>query len=114
LHDLTDLPSWCPDWSDFNQHNKRIRVSLSWIHLSDKSQPATLGFPEHYNASSGKGVEVYNTLDESALKLGGVRVDHIENVLPFNTSCISKEEFAESFASIMARILAEALPRLRQ
>ncbi|KAJ4128935.1 hypothetical protein NW768_007460 [Fusarium equiseti] len=114
LHDLTDLPSWCPDWSDFNQHNKRIRVSLSWIYLSNKSQPATLGFPEHYNASSGKGVEVYDTLDESALKLGGVRVDRIEHALQFNTSCISKEEFAEAFTSIMTRLLAGALPLLAQ
>lgn len=114
LHELPDLPSWCPDWSDFSDHNQKIRVSFSWIHYSDKSKPPTLGFPENYMASSGKSVKLYSTSDESVLQVGGVRVDDIEQVIPFNESCLSKKEFAESFTSTMARIYVAAMPLLKQ
>lgn len=78
------LPSWCPDWSDFRTYNQGISTSLSWIEYSDPHRPAKLDFPTGYSASGNLKLRLNNTergpQNESILNLSGFRVEQVVHV----------------------------------
>ncbi|KAJ8105648.1 hypothetical protein ONZ43_g7345 [Nemania bipapillata] len=43
-YNLSALPSWVQNWSDYREFDSRIASSLSWIHYVDSSKPAHLAF----------------------------------------------------------------------
>jgi hypothetical protein len=103
LHDLAGLPSWTPDWSDFRVFNRGIRTSLSWIHYSDPKQPPFLGFPLHYTASAGAGLKLHDTEDSSVMRVGGIKLGQVAQVVPFNQDDLPREEFE---AMLESKIIA--------
>lgn len=103
LYDLTGLPSWTPDWSDFRVFNREIRTSLSWIHYSDSKEPAYLGFPQQYTASAGVGLKLYDTEDSSVMRVGGIKLGEVTQALSFNQNEMPGEEFG---ALIESKIIA--------
>jgi hypothetical protein len=113
LHELPDLPCWCPDWSDFEGHNRGIRTSLSWVDHSDSSKPATLGFPKHYMASAKLSLKVHDTSDPSVLRVSGMIVGEIARMVPFNDTLMSKEQFYQSFSWMIVPPLKLALSLVR-
>ncbi|KAH7126549.1 HET domain-containing protein [Dactylonectria estremocensis] len=90
---LSDLSSWTPDWSDFRVFNRGLRTSLSWIHYTDPKERPHLGFPRHFNASAGRGLKLYDTNDSSVLRVGGIRVAEVTQVVSFNGKDVSKGDF---------------------
>lgn len=114
VHDL-DLPSWCPDWSDFKVPNQGISTSLSWVHWEDTSKPATLGFLKQFSASSGLELELGNPQDDPrALLLPGIRVSEIRRVVPFAINPSREIEPEQPFTSQMIQVLFEALKLLKK
>jgi hypothetical protein len=114
LHELPGLPWWCPDWSDFEGHNRGIRTSLSWIDYSDSSKPATLGFPQHYVASGRLKLKIHDASDPSVLRVSGFRVGKIERMVPFNEKLMSKEQFHQCFSWMIIPPLKLALSSLKK
>lgn len=90
---LSDLPSWAADWSDFQVFNRGLRTSLSWIYYKDANEAPRLGFPPHFNASAGIGLKLYDTNDSSILRVGGVKVAKVTQVVSFTSNEVSKAEF---------------------
>lgn len=117
LHNLTDLPSWCPDWSDFDGYNTYIRTSFSWLGYSDTSRAPCLGFPRNYNASARLRLKMHDGDTgqnyASSLRLSGIRVTQLVHAARFNQFSMSKEQFYRSFNHTMRRILNEAASLLR-
>ncbi|KAF5621724.1 het domain protein [Fusarium sp. NRRL 25303] len=99
-----EMPSWIPDWSDFRVFNNDIRTSLSWVHYSDSSKPPHFGFPSHYMASTNLRTRLYDTNDQSIFRLGGLEVDKVAVVIPFNCVGQSKEDFRQTFDSDICHI----------
>ncbi|KAF9773650.1 hypothetical protein IL306_008515 [Fusarium sp. DS 682] len=112
LHDL-NLPSWCPDWSDFSTYNEGISTSLSWIEYTDVSKPARFGFPKKYRAADGLQVSLHepeSSLENSSiLQLGGFRVDQVAHVHRFNIGPTSHAQASDEFDATMAPIVKFAL-----
>ncbi|KAF5568732.1 het-6-heterokaryon incompatibility [Fusarium napiforme] len=79
------------------------------IGVISANTPARLGFPANYNACSGRRAKLHKSSDDSTLQLDGARVDTIQRAVCYNATCVSKEEFAEGFASTLARILQAAM-----
>ncbi|KAK1450367.1 hypothetical protein CMEL01_07703 [Colletotrichum melonis] len=109
-----DIPSWCPDWSDFKNPNEGIATSLSWVHAGDKSRPARLGFLEQFSAASGLELEIHHEGDPRVLSLVGIRVTTVEVALPFSVNPSRKVEPEQPFTEQMTRILSEALKTLKR
>ncbi|UQC86202.1 uncharacterized protein CLUP02_11702 [Colletotrichum lupini] len=109
-----DIPSWCPDWSDFKNPNEGIATSLSWVHAGDKSRPARLGFLEQFSAASGLELEIRHEGDPRVLSLVGIRVTTVEVALPFGVNPSRKVEPEQPFTEQMTRILSEALKTLKR
>ncbi|RDW58633.1 heterokaryon incompatibility protein-1 [Coleophoma cylindrospora] len=107
-YDLTGLPSWVPDWSDFRVSNRNIRTSLSWVDYKDTSKPARLGFPTQYNASAALELNFHDTADTSVLRMSAIRIDNVVQAVSFNTENSSVLEFKEEFALSMTRICDKA------
>ncbi|KAM0287084.1 hypothetical protein ACHAO9_007841 [Fusarium lateritium] len=93
IYDLTGLPSWAPDWSDFLVYNKGIRASLARVHFSDPERSPNLGFPSNYTASAGLGLKLYGSEDSSVLRVGGAKLATVTQVYSFDESEVSKDEF---------------------
>ncbi|KAI6752348.1 hypothetical protein HG530_013717 [Fusarium avenaceum] len=93
VYDLTDLPSWAPDWSDFRVFNKGIRASLARVHFSDPEKAPHLGFPDNFNASAGLGIKLYKSEDNSVLRVGGEKLATVTKVYSFDENEVSKDEF---------------------
>lgn len=112
-----DLPSWCPDWSDFKAFNEGISISLSWVHDASISQPARLGFPIHYAASSGLALVLDEGCtdedDPTALKVRGIRLGLVSQVIPFDIKPVRDRDSDQHFSSQMARIVTATLSLLR-
>ena len=88
------LPSWVPNWCDFAVMNREATKSLSWIYYSNTADAATLGFPQHYNASAGVPAKLFKSSDQSVLRLSGLKADSIVNAIQFNDKLQSTEGHA--------------------
>ncbi|KIL85181.1 het domain-containing protein [Fusarium avenaceum] len=112
-----NLPSWCPDWSDFNTYNMSICTSLSWIHYSDFSLPAIFGFPKHYAASGDLKADLTKTdqspKDESVLQLRGFTVGEVNHVHPFQICRAEGRETSDDFDSKMLSVVELAASLLK-
>ncbi|KAK1715446.1 HET domain-containing protein [Colletotrichum acutatum] len=109
-----DIPSWCPDWSDFENPNEGIATSLSWVHAGDKSRPAILGFLEQFSAASGLELEIRHEDDPRVLSLVGIKVSTVEVAVPFGVNPSRKVDPEQPFTEQMTRILSEALKVLKK
>ncbi|SCN66231.1 related to het-6-heterokaryon incompatibility protein [Fusarium fujikuroi] len=112
VHDI-DLPSWCPDWSDFNTYNEGISTSLSWIEYSNILKPARLGFPGQYRAAGGSEVSFGSLKPDSEestlLQLNGFIVDQVDHVHQFDFGSLGHGQALAQFDSAMAPIVRIAL-----
>ncbi|KAJ0161936.1 Heterokaryon incompatibility protein 6, OR allele [Colletotrichum tanaceti] len=111
-----DIPSWCPDWSDFQNPNEGLATSLSWVHVTgdDDSTPARLGFLKQFSAASGLELEICHEDDPRVLSLEGIRVSTVEVALPFAVNPSRKVDPEHLFTEQMTRILSEALKVLEK
>jgi hypothetical protein len=111
-----DLPSWCPDWSDFSTYNMSICTSLSWIDYSDSSSPAVLGFPKQYAASGDLKVDLtqidQSPEDESVLQLGGFAIGEVSHVHPFSIGRPGGRVASDDFETKMLSVLKLAVSHL--
>ncbi|KAL4725655.1 hypothetical protein ACLX1H_007805 [Fusarium chlamydosporum] len=108
-----EMPSWTPDWSDFRVFNNDIRTSLSWVHYSDTSKAPYLGFPNHYTASADHKIRLYDSDDQSILRLGGLKIDQVAVTIPFNCVGNSKEDFRQTFGSDICHIWDGAMSAVK-
>ncbi|KAI0458461.1 HET domain-containing protein [Xylaria acuta] len=83
-HQPEPLPSWAPNWCDSSVVERDITKSLSWISNLGTESPVTLGFPEHYNASAGLPVKLFDSPNQFVLKLSGLRVDTVVSSTQFD------------------------------
>ncbi|KAK2752917.1 hypothetical protein CKAH01_06158 [Colletotrichum kahawae] len=109
-----NIPSWCPDWSDFKNPNEGIATSLSWVHVGDNSRPARLGFLEQFSAASELEFEICHEDDPRVLSLVGIRVSTVEVAVPFGVNPSRKVDPEQPFTDQMTRILSEALKILKR
>ncbi|KAK7959733.1 uncharacterized protein PG986_004587 [Apiospora aurea] len=128
--ELPGLPSWVPDWSDFEGYNRHIRTSFSWVHYApgqEQEQPAILGYPNNYAAAAQTRLRVYNheeapdadgsmtkSHNGSILRVGGIVVTQIERVVLLNGTSTCREQFHASFDCTMVLIIQTALILLDQ
>ncbi|PVH68035.1 HET domain-containing protein [Cadophora sp. DSE1049] len=77
------LPSWVPNWCDFAVMERDVAKSLSWLFPPNNANAATLGFPEHYNASSRLPAKVFESPDQSVLRLSGLKADIVVSSTQF-------------------------------
>ena len=89
---LEKLPSWVPNWCDFAVRDREIAKGLNWITYSATGGPATLGFPEHYNASAQFPASLSESQDQSVLRLSGLRADSVARVILFDSKTWPAEE----------------------
>ncbi|KAG8671924.1 hypothetical protein FPOAC1_005182 [Fusarium poae] len=96
VHNLADLPSWTPDWSDFRVFNKGIRTSLARVHFSDLEKPPMLGFAESFAASSGLELKLHEVNDMSVLRVSVARLATVTHCYYFSENEVSKEDFKDT------------------
>ncbi|OBS22686.1 hypothetical protein FPOA_09018 [Fusarium poae] len=112
VYDL-DLRSWCPDWSDFKTYNEGISTSLSWIEYSNIFKPASLRFPNYYQASGGLEANLYGpeagTGDSTILQLGGFVVDRVAQVCHFKFNPSSHRQQSNEFDTMISPVLKLAI-----
>ncbi|KAI0101907.1 HET domain-containing protein [Nemania sp. FL0031] len=110
---LSALPSWVQNWSDYREFDNRIASSFSWIHCTDPSKPACLWHPESYKASGTLGIQVHPSTDSKVLRLSGLRVSSVESIVPFdsfdNEEAYYKKTFRKHFDLHWPRLLESAL-----
>ncbi|KAG9230450.1 hypothetical protein BJ875DRAFT_385109, partial [Amylocarpus encephaloides] len=78
------LPSWVPNWCDFTVVERDVAKSFSWLSHPNNANAATLGFPEHYKASFGLPIRLFESPDQSVLRLSGLKADIVFSVTPFD------------------------------
>ncbi|KAL6917405.1 hypothetical protein FSST1_008900 [Fusarium sambucinum] len=93
VHNLAELPSWTPDWSDFRVFNKGIRTSLARVHFSDPETPPRLGFAKSFAASSGLELKLHEVEDMSVLRVSIVKLATVTHCYYFGENEASKEDF---------------------
>ncbi|UZP38061.1 hypothetical protein NXS19_005877 [Fusarium pseudograminearum] len=93
VYDLADLPSWTPDWSDYQVFNKGIRTSLARVYFSDPEKPPKLGFAPPFAASSGLELKPHEPEDISILRISAVRLATATHCYYFGENEASKEDF---------------------
>jgi hypothetical protein len=71
------LPSWVPNWCDFSVVEREVAKSLSWLSHPGTADAAALGFPEHYNTSAGLPVKLFESSDQSVLRLSSLKADTV-------------------------------------
>lgn len=81
---LNELPSWVPNWCDFNVVERNIQKSLSWISHSDTTDLGVLGFPDHCNASAGLPLQIHQSNHFSTIRLSGLWMDTVAIAVWFN------------------------------
>ncbi|TWU75343.1 hypothetical protein ED733_006948 [Metarhizium rileyi] len=104
VRDMADLPSWTPDWSDFRTFNNGIRTSLSWVHYSDPERPPRLGFPGQYRASGDRGLELHKTVSHGFIRVSGIRLGEVTQVVSFSNQGMSRKEFESSLGSKLSAV----------
>jgi hypothetical protein len=109
-----DFPSWLPNWSDFTVHDGDIRKSLSWLYHARITEPARLGFPEHYNASKDLALRVHDIKDKSVLRIDGMRVDTVSHITRMSDENTRSSDFNASFAATIAEVCTAALQLLEE
>ncbi|KAM4068138.1 heterokaryon incompatibility protein [Hirsutella rhossiliensis] len=103
---LDFLPTWVPNWCDFTVTEKHTAKSLSWLsHPNYENATTTLCFLEHYNASLGRFAELVEPLNESLLRLRGIKVDTVDKTTPFNSCGRSCEDSLLQFLEIALQFL---------
>lgn len=114
VHDLAQLPTWVPDWSDFRLFDRDIMKSMSWLSYSPTLEPATLGFPKHCMAAAEHPMAITPSADETALRLTGIKLDMVLYNFPFNSPTQSNKDFIKEFASKSLSILTCVAPMLAE
>lgn len=111
VHNLRNLPTWVPDWSDFAT---RATPSLSWVSYSSTREAAVLQFPLHYLASSGLPAKFLVTTNDTTLRMAGILADQVNQAIQFGSERLSTSRPVQSLASTITRIwetVAPLLPR---
>ncbi|KAI6355492.1 hypothetical protein MCOR31_011188 [Pyricularia oryzae] len=103
-------PSWVPDWTD--TVNREIPTFLSWVHYSNRSQSARLGYPHHYNAACGRPARMHRSEDAMVLRVDGMRVDTVSRVVRLCEGISTRQQFDSSFERSIARVCTAALTLL--
>jgi hypothetical protein len=88
------FPSWVPNWCDYTVTDREITKGLFWIYYSNNGDAATLGFPDHYNASAGLPAKLLKSPDQSVLRLGGLKADTVVSAVRFNDGMQSTDGHA--------------------
>lgn len=78
-HQLDLLPSWVPNWCDYSVVEREVAKSFSWV-----TAAGVLGFPAHYNASTGLPVRLFISSNASVLRLGGLKADTVISATQFD------------------------------
>jgi hypothetical protein len=99
VHDLANLPSWTPDWSDFRVFNKGIRTSLARVHFSDPEKPPRLGFAKPFAASAGLKLKLHDSGDISVLRVSAARLATVTHCYYFDENEASKDDFKHAIDS---------------
>ncbi|KAF3804702.1 hypothetical protein GCG54_00012191 [Colletotrichum gloeosporioides] len=100
-----DLPTWAPDWSDFQVFNRDIRTSLAWVDYADTYKKAQLGFPDHYSATTGLSLKLHPPTNPSTLRVNGIRIDCVKQAMSFATENFGKQLDWEHLTSQTVRLL---------
>lgn len=82
-HQSELLPSWVPNWCDYSVVEREVAKSLSWLSHPGTADAVTLGFPEHYNASAGLPVKLFESSSPSVLRLSGLKADAVVSAIQF-------------------------------
>lgn len=82
-HQFKLLPSWVPNWCDYYVEEREVAKSLSWLFHPHTIGAATLGFPEHYNASAGLPLNLLKSPDRFILRLSALEVDAVISAIQF-------------------------------
>jgi hypothetical protein len=93
-HKFELLPSWVPNWCDFAVVEREVAKSLSWLSHPSTADAPTLGFPEHYNASAGLPAKLFESPDQSVLRLSGLKVDTVVSATQFDDELQSSGRYA--------------------
>ncbi|KAI0535421.1 HET domain-containing protein [Xylaria digitata] len=93
-HQPKSLPSWAPNWCDSTVIERDSAKSLSWISDPGIENPVVLGFPGNYNASSGLSVKLFDSPNQSMLRLSGLKVDIVVSVTQFDNELESPKKAA--------------------
>ncbi|KAI4870246.1 heterokaryon incompatibility protein-domain-containing protein [Hypoxylon rubiginosum] len=80
-YDFEQLPSWVPNWCDFTVVERMVAKSFSWVPFSGPTEIQTLGFPKHYNASSGLCAKFSDSFDPSVLRIHGLNIGKIVHIV---------------------------------
>ncbi|KAM4058414.1 heterokaryon incompatibility protein [Hirsutella rhossiliensis] len=110
-HRLALLPSWVPNWCDFAVAERHVAKSLTWLSHPNDAGAATLRFPDHYNASCGLHAKLYESLDQSVLRLSGLKADIVVNTAVFDDVPQSSEGHGHD--SQFLQLWRAALPSLQ-
>lgn len=95
-HHSEVLPSWVPNWCDCSVTEREIAKSLSWLSHSVTADAAELGFPEHYNASSGLPVKLFVCSNPLILRIGGLKADGVVIATQFDEKLLPLGQHAYS------------------
>jgi hypothetical protein len=63
------------------------------VHFSDPEKAPHLGFPDNFTASAGLGIKLYESEDNSVLRIGGEKLATVTKVYSFDENEVSKDEF---------------------
>lgn len=78
------MPSWIPDWSDFNVLESEIPKPLPWVLHNSDLKPPVLGFPKHFKAAADLPIKLHPSEDEQLLQVHGLTVDSVVYTNQFN------------------------------
>lgn len=76
-YSLDGLPTWVPNWCDFDTPERELAKSLAWLDHTNPNKAPQLGFPKHYRASTGLQARILDTPTPGLLSLVGLKVDTI-------------------------------------
>jgi hypothetical protein len=108
-YELKCLPSWVPDWSDFDFFNKDLRTSFSWVYYGGTESKPRLGFPSHFAASAGLEAKIHPSSDSSRLRISGINVSRLSYVCAFNPENTKRMEFQALFTRSLVHICSNTI-----
>ncbi|KAM3066636.1 hypothetical protein ACMFMF_010142 [Clarireedia jacksonii] len=109
-HTWDRLPTWVPNWSDFDVVEKKLAKSLSWISHSTQTDEGILGFPKYYNTCGGLSLRIYQSESLSTLRLDGLWVDTIVRSVQPTDGFESERRSIDDCQIMMWNIAAPLLP----